>query len=40
RWAIVTVMAVLALAYVMNTSGQTLSLPSSPDLEDSAMPGR
>jgi lactate permease len=26
RWAIVTVMAVLALAYVMNTSGQTLSL--------------
>lgn len=26
RWAIVTVMAVLALAYVMNTSGQTTSL--------------
>ena len=26
RWAIVTVMAVLGLAYVMNTSGQTLSL--------------
>jgi lactate permease len=26
RWAIVTVMAVLALAYVMNMSGQTITL--------------
>jgi lactate permease len=26
RWAIVTVMAVLALAYVMNLSGQTITL--------------